>query len=122
MITAGFRIFKEKTELPRKRFLSLKQLAIVFQYKSFVFHASVYPFKFYFYYSSYYLKETDNNDSRSHFEAWQSKQKDASFVYFFGGSKTIPIKLIFWERIPKMFIYNPWKCRWDIPSRSGHMN
>ena len=67
MITAGFRKFKEKTELPRKRFLSLKQLAIVFQYKSFVFHASVYPFKFYFYYSSYYLKETDNNDSRSHF-------------------------------------------------------
>jgi hypothetical protein len=34
-------------------------------------------------------------------EAWpSSKQKDASFVYFFGGSKTIPIKLIYRERIP----------------------
>ncbi len=55
-------------------------------------------------------------------EAWQSKQKDASLVYFFGGSKTIPIKLIFGERIPKMFFYNPWKCRWDILSSSAHMN
>ena len=55
-------------------------------------------------------------------EAWQSKQRDASLVYFFGGSKTIPIKLIFGECISKMFIYNPWKCRWDILSSSAHMN
>ncbi len=55
-------------------------------------------------------------------EAWQSKQKVASLIYFFGGSKTISTKLIFGECVPKVLIYNPQKCRGDIPSCSAYMN
>ena len=42
-------------------------------------------------------------------DAWQWKQKAAKLIYFFGVSKTIPIKLIFGVCVLKMSIYNPWK-------------
>ena len=55
-------------------------------------------------------------------EAWQSKQKVGSLIFFFAVSKTTPIKFIFRECIPNMLIYNPCKCGYDILSRYAHMN